>query len=686
MERELLALCQTERSMALGSDVDTTLSAERTKAWEYYEGGVSNDLPDIEGRSQAVSTDVSQAVHTVLPDLMEIFTGGDDVVAFTPTGEEDEEAAAQETDYINHVFFEQNEGFTVLHDAIQDALIMKTGVFKAWWEDYEERREEQKQGLTADEYAFLAEAVDAGEAEIIDGPYIYQDEYGQPLYDVTIARTEIRGCAKVMAVAPEDWGIERYAPSVRDARYQYHRYRRTEDELIEEGYSRSVVESLPSDSGADDEEEIARDTVNEREGIYESAQRGSRLIEVVEHYVRKDGKLWKVTTAGKETHLLDHEEVDVMPFAVITPYRVAHRVVGRSLADLLMEVQKIKTALTRIMLDHGYYAINQRHEVAMDLADETFTFEDLTNNVPGSPVRVKQPGAVRPIPPAAMGFDVFSALEYMTVEGEQRTGVVRNAQGLNPDTLHDTAKGAEQLMTMAQKRVRFIAKMFAETGIKDLFLLLHGVIQRHSTQAEKVRLRNKWVMIDPTSWGVRKDLTIHIGMGASGKEQEVAGLTHILSLQVQAMERQGGLAGPLVNMRHVYNTLRKMTEKITDSDAELYWSEPPEDEAQMDQPPDPEMVKAQQEAALKREEAQARLRIEQYKAEQKAQQEAVKTRFEMALAEWKSAQELGLEERKMELEARLSALRAQLDGEAKVVSAALSQPNLSDVRPGGAVG
>src|SRR5205807_4251155 len=95
------------------------------------------------------------------------------------------------------------------------------------------------------------------------------------------------------------------------------------------------------------------------------------------------------------------------------------------------------------------------------------TIGDLLRNEPGVPIRSRTGDAIRPVTAGALGFDAFGALEYFSTVAESRTGIVRNAQGLNPDTLHDTAKGAIALMGNAQQRERLIARIYAETGNKD---------------------------------------------------------------------------------------------------------------------------------------------------------------------------------------------------------------------------
>src|SRR5207248_11038791 len=95
----------------------------------------------------------------LMPSLMDIFAGSDEVVRFEPVGPEDEAAAEQETDYVNHVFMQQNPGFMILYSFIKDALLSKVGIVKVWWEEREEESRETYYDLTDDQFALLAQAV-----------------------------------------------------------------------------------------------------------------------------------------------------------------------------------------------------------------------------------------------------------------------------------------------------------------------------------------------------------------------------------------------------------------------------------------------------------------------------------------------------------------------------------------------
>jgi hypothetical protein len=157
---QLKGILASERSDAMAAIEASKLSSDRSDAMDYYLGDMSKDMPAPEGRSSAVSTDVADAVEGLMPNLMDIFAGSDEVVRFEPVGPEDEEAAQQETDYVNHVFMQQNPGFMVLYTFIKDGLLQKNGIVKVWWEEGEQEEYETYYGLTDDQFAALSYAVE----------------------------------------------------------------------------------------------------------------------------------------------------------------------------------------------------------------------------------------------------------------------------------------------------------------------------------------------------------------------------------------------------------------------------------------------------------------------------------------------------------------------------------------------
>src|SRR6516162_5245787 len=382
---DLKALLSAERYDALSAMAASKLSDERASALNYYMGNMSKDMPAPDGRSKAVSSDVADTIEGLMPPLMEIFAAGEEVVQFAPVGPEDVAAAEQETDYVNHVFMQQNPGFLVLYSFIKDALLSKVGVVKVWWECRQEVERETYLDQPDDAFALIVsqpgvEVVEHTEREIAiprpeegaaesaftrvfdalrpvskDGRALQpssfetlpqlslrsagiapQDE-GLPrpkLHDVTIEIRRTRECARAEGVTPEEFGISRRARSIKDTDYCFHDVFRTEAQLIAQGYDREQVKKLPSYTLAHTIEEQARDTVNEstlRQGD-DGLNTSSRLIRITEHYVRMDyegndeAALYRCTTAGEEGELLLRDgEPDVVREDVIPFAAMSHR-------------------------------------------------------------------------------------------------------------------------------------------------------------------------------------------------------------------------------------------------------------------------------------------------------------------------------------------------------------------------
>ena len=704
----LLSILKGERQASIGFENGTELSKKRRQSLEYSKGEMK-DVPSLPNRSKAVSSDVIDAIETVLPDLMEIFTSGEDVASFDPTGEEDEKGAKQETEYVTYVAFRKMRGWRLLYTAIKDALQVDTGIIETWWADEEKTDEQKFEGITAVQLQMIEQ----------DG---YQITATEPLgvgpdglesFNVTAEMTYDNGCIKGANIDPSNLSVAPDTVDIQDATYCVVRSYPRAQSLIDQGFDEELIEELPDYNGQGDEQtEYSRDLADEHTGANAGSNKALRTVEVHKHWLRVDAdgdgktELWCIHTDRDCVTLLDKRKVNRIGLAVGTPFLNTHRFYGQSLAEKLTEIQKIKTALVRMMLDSGYFALNQRTEVSEDKANE-HTIADLLRNEPNVPVRSRTGDAVRPLQAGALGFDVQMALEYVSTMAESRSGVVRNAQGLNPDTLHDTAKGAQALMSMAQKRIRMIARVLSETLVKDWYLNIHHLSRTHNTRAEKVRLSGGWVDVDPSQFGDRADMTIEVGVGSGGREHEMAVMTQLLDFQKQIVELQGGLAGPLVTAQNPYELLKRMTERAGFKNPELYWTDPQKAPPQ-EPKPDPEMAKVEQQGKLKEAELQqtsqhkqaemamttqakqAELSMKQQadaaKADTDLRINAAKLQNELQLARERAAQELQLARERMAQEAQLQREQMALNHQAAMHQAqvkAATDTEISKNRPGG---
>lgn len=653
-DSEILSIIDAEKQSSIGFENGTELEKKRRTSLEYLKGQM-DDVPSLPNRSKATSTDIAEAVETVMPDLMEIFTAGEDVATFEAVGEEDEEAAQQETDYVLHVAFQKLRGFLLLYTAIKDALTVDTGIIKTTWRDREEVKDEKLKGITA----VQLEMAKASGAEIVESVQVGVDNspgeggIAAPveLFDATVRMKYDKGCIKSVAIDPNNLTIASDATlDLEECVYLALRSFPRAQALIDSGFDEDKIALLPGhvQRNTNDTNEQARDVAGETTAVSQDGSGSGgpdgkdgrslmRTVEIHEHYIRADfeesgkSQLWCVVTDADCKTLLHKKKVERHGLAFGTPFIQAHRFYGMSLAEKLIEIQKIKTALLRMMLDSGYFAMNQRTEIAMDRANE-HTIADLMRNEPMSPVRSRTGDAVRPLQAGQLGFDVGMMLEYTSTMAEQRTGVVRNAQGLNPDSLHETKGGMQALMTMAQKRVRMIARILAETLVKSWFLDIHALSRKHGTRAEKIRLRGKWVDIDPTNFGDRSDMTIEVGVGSGGKEMELAGLGKVIEFQKEMIASQIPEYMAMASPKKVYNAASRFARKVGFKAPEQFFEDPDDlarqkEEAKAqraaqgipepEEPPSPEAMKVKGELELKAKAHQDTMMLEAEKAKAK---------------------------------------------------------------------
>ncbi len=448
------------------------------------------------------------------------------------------------------------------------------------------------------------------------------------LHDVTVITRKTVAQARVEGVPPEEFGISRFARSLKDCGYCFHEVIKREEDLIAAGYDRTQVKAIPTYAMLTNPEELARDTVDEHlvAGGDEGLNEVNRQIKITEHYVRMDYEgnnkpaLYRVTTGGDQGEVLKRDgeleivQVDMVPFAAMTPVIVSHRFFGRSIADLVMDIQRIKTALIRSILDNAYLAVNPRVEVSEAHATET-TLDDLLVSRPGGIVRTKMPGGVNWQTVPAIAGEIFPVLEYADATREWRTGVNRQAQGLDANALQNTsATAAVQVYNAAQARMKLIARIFAETGIRDLFSLLHATIRKHGAEAATVRLRNQWVTVDPRDWKQRNDLTINVGLGTGGKSERLAHVMAVINLQKEALA--GGLTN-LVSVQNLYNSAAEVVKLVDLKTVDQFFTDP-KTQAPPQPQPDPKLMQIQTQAQLDAQQAQGQLALQERKAQRDA--------------------------------------------------------------------
>ncbi|MGH6879761.1 portal protein [Hypericibacter sp.] len=672
-ERAIQSIIQTRLTEALGQE-SSALKGARISALQRYRG--EPDGREREGHSQVVWRDVAESVDSVMPQLMKIFAGSEQIGQFQPHGPEDEPGAAQATDYVNWIWSSQNNGPMILHHWLKDGLLQRLGVIKVWWDRTERRRRETYRGLTTEEL----DALEIGEddrvvwqqdrVETITDP-ISGQRMSLPVHDLAIDRVEEEGCVRIAAIPPEDFGCDPRAVCDEEMAFAFHRCRKTVSDLIEMGVPKAKALSLqPGDDDLDTEKSARRhpdqdDSFGDGEANLDPAMRS---VWVAECYLKLDededgiAEWRKITVAGPSSgvEILFDEEVDGHPFCSWTPFPTPHKLVGESLDDKVGDIQEVKTALMRQVLDNLYLTNNPGLGVT-----ERVNLGDALDREIGGVVRVEdQAGPVgNHIMPITVPFTAgasLSVMEYIDQAKEMRTGVSRMTQGLDVDAINKTATGVNAVTNFSQERLALIARVFAESGLKRAFKKTLELVCKYQDKAKIVRLRNRWVPMDPRAWSDQMDFTVTVGIGTGNKDQMLAHLRAILALQVQAIQFQGGVQGPLVTLQNIHNTLSRLVENAGLKAPELFFADPaaappPAPPAASPPPaPDPRAMLLQ-----------AQLQIERARAQGEMQLAAMKAQAEIELEKQKAAAQIEIQRMKAEAEAALARVKAGLEHERK---------------------
>ena len=368
-DEQIASICRSEIDSASGY-AGGEISNERAEALNYYYGEPYGD--EVEGRSQVVTREVMETVEWILPSLARIFTDAENLVEFTPTNPDDVSQAKLETKVSNYVYWKQNRGFYNTYTFLKDALLSKTGILKIYWDDSDKESKEKYENLTPMQVEAMQMDPNT-EREVLE-----LEELENGLVNVTFKTIERNGQIRIEPVPPEEFGIARYArtPYTEDVNFCYHRTQKTFSELVQMGYSPDVIRTLPFDDDVQTEEELARRNMSDEQEPYDYVSEESmRMYWISECYINVDrdgddiAELLRVTLAGghytaSSARLLGIEEVDIMPFATCSPILMPHKFYGLSIADLTMDLQRIKSVLLRQMLDNTYLANNTRTAVA----------------------------------------------------------------------------------------------------------------------------------------------------------------------------------------------------------------------------------------------------------------------------------------------------------------------------------
>jgi hypothetical protein len=620
--------------------VESEIAEDRIKAQRYFDGEV--DIGEEEGRSKVVATKVRDTIRAIKPSLMRVFLSTDKPVEYVPRGPEDVQAAEQATEYMHYVFNEHN-GYRVLNDAFHDALVKKSGIVKVYWDNYQEQETYDFENLNEMEYRVITMDDDVEVIESTKRVEMTIDEMGMeiesPYYDLKIARYKDVGKICIESVPPEEFFVDRNARSIDEAYAVSHRTEMRIGDLISMGYDYEDVKDLTGLQHSDtfsEVEEFERRGYEEDYSDEDIQDPSMRLVAVTEVYMKIDvtgsgiPTLQKVTLGGAAYKLLDYMACSHIPFAVFEVDPEPHTFYGRSVADLIINDQDASTAMLRGVLDNVALTNSPRIEIL----DGAVNIDDLLNNEIGGIIRVKQPGAIQPQAVPFVAGQTLTALQYLDMEIENKTGVTKASTGLSPDALQNATAAAVNATVQAQAgQIEVMARNLAEGGMRKMFTLMLKVMHENVEEQQMMRVAGaEYVPVDPRSWNVTMDVTVNVGLGTGREEQKLAALMQAFQVQSQIMQAYGPGNG-IVSLTQIRNTLADILALNGIRNSTRYFNP-------MNPQIEQQMMMQQQQAAQQQgqqadPQAQAYLQAEQMKAQAKAQTDMAKMQAQMQKDQFK---------------------------------------------------
>ena len=655
-ENKLKALLESEIDASIGY-VQSETTDQRQEALDFYLRQPYGN--EVEGRSQIVTGEVAEVVDAALPQLLRIFTAGDDVVNFEPVAPGDEPLAKQATDYCNWIFYRDNPGFQILHHWFKDALISKVGIVKACYDYVTDTTVETYQNLTGEELALLL-ADESIEVVSQDATLVEQtDPMGNVIqmesYDVAVRKKRVTGRVQIENVPPEEFLISKRARTIEDSPFVAHRKLVSRSDLVAMGYDATVVANLATyDSLSFTPERTARFSQGEQPHEAQSYDSVMQEVEVFECYVRADvnddgvAELLRVVYASND--ILDAQEYDHVPFHSLCPIPIPHKFYGQSLAERAMDIQLQKSTITRQMLDNLYLTNNSR----VGAVEGQVNLDDLLSSTPGGVVRMKNPNAVVPLQVAPVAQQAFPMLEYLDQVQTKRTGV-NEAMGLDPNILQNvTATAIASFQNASGSKLELIARIFAETGVKSLFRGILQLVCKYQDKPRIIRLRDQYVPMDPRMWSNQYDVQISVGLGTGSRQEQLAMLSMILDKQERILAQQGP-ANPLVSMGQYRETLGRLIEAAGFKDSAAFFKPITPQQDQMLSNPPPQQPQPDPQLQMMMAQAQAQMEIDKARLAAEIQAKREKAEADIRLEREKMAAQMELKRAEFEAEVQLKA-------------------------------
>jgi len=562
-DSEVNAILTLEIEQAQGYDSDV-LANKREQALNYYQGIM--EAP-AQGRSAIVSTDLADAVHSMLAQIQPIIKTT--ILEFVPDGDQDEQAAQSESDFTRDQM-EKAGGWRTLFESIHDALLIGNGWMKVETEDVTSIDEQDYPPDLPEEAIFILSQPTARNQDV---------KITSSATRTRVKRATTKTKLKFDSIPPEDmlFSEGRGYESIQEQRFVAQKKDYTCSQLSDMGISDQVISELP------DADAVYWQAVEARQGIYQNddgyaAQNAERLKTVYCCYIRmsmtgknSDSQLRYIWVSG--SHILKNEPATHVPYVTGSAIPMPHRVQGTGLFEVLASIQEGKTHILRNYMDN----LDVMNSSRIGAVEGQVNMDDLTNGRINGVVRMRQPTSLVPLPSNDIGPQAIQGLDYLDQVRVQRIGASMDMNEAQAQLMKASATAAAGTLGEVEKMGGWYATNLVETLLKPAFLMVHRLLRTEIAGPVMMKQRGQWVESDTSQWPERETLEVTMGMTTAEKAQRIQALNAVV-MQQESLAMGGGM-GSLVDKSKLYNAMTDWLRANDLGQPEQYFVDPDSNEA-----------------------------------------------------------------------------------------------------------
>ena len=459
---------------------------------------------EVDGKSKIVSKDIKKQLEWMLPSITDPFLSTSDVIKCNPVTYEDGKSARQNELLLNTQFCRKFNRYNFIMKATKVLVTEGSVVVQTGW-DYEEEEFE-------------------AEVEVIS-----LDENGREYIDTEISMQTnvIRNQPTAVVCRNEDIFIDPTCMDDMDkCQFVIHRYESSLNALKQDGRYENLDKVEAAQYNLTNDPQYLR----EDQTYFEFKDKPRKKFVVHEYWgnydIDGDGIAEPIVCAWVGNTIIRLESnpyPDNKPPFVIVPFSaVPFQMFGEALAETIGDNQKVKTAITRGMIDNmakSNNAVVATRKGALDpvnrkkfLKGENFEF----NGTPGDFWQ----GSYNQLPSSA-----FDMLNLQNNEIESQTGVKSFSGGISGNALGSTATGARGALDATATRRLNLVRNMSENMIKPIMRKWMAYNAEFLEEEEVIRITNdEYVPIrrDDLAGKIDIDISISTSEDNAAKSQELS--------------------------------------------------------------------------------------------------------------------------------------------------------------------